>query len=282
MNFDEIDWVAAWNETVRNAPAMKHRGEKDPIKFWNDRAFQFNADTKREGSEDVGAILQIAEVTKQTTILDVGAGTGRFSIPLAKLALYVTAVDPSPEMLKYLQKNAVEAGVESKIRMINRKWEDSDFKKDLQPHEIVIAPYVMGHLDVERALPLLIATSLKWVFIFTWVVRHTKKYRQLWQTIHGEAYSMPPEHLLLLNMLYKEGIHANLKISPRSWWEYYSGEQDAFASFKKRITPLDDTFDELIWQYVRENRVPDPIGVKFPAEGRSAMVWWEKEECMTP
>ncbi len=276
MRFDDIDWNAVWNETMLSASAMRYRQEKDPVKFWNDRAPQFNADTMRERAEDVDEILRIAPVTNATTILDVGAGTGRFSIPLAIVARQVTAIDASIEMLKFLEKNAAAAGVAKNIRVINRKWEKLVIGQDIPPHDIVIAPYVMGHLEFARALPLIIAAAEKWIFIFTWVTRHVKKYQQLYQAIHGEAYRMPAEHLILMNKLYQLDIHANLKISPRSWWGVYASDEAAFADYKNRINPPDDSFDQLIGQYVRENGSREAGGIKFPEGGLSAMVWWQK------
>ncbi len=276
MRFDDIDWNAVWNETVPTASAMRYRREKDPVKFWNDRASQFNADALREPAEDVDEILRIAPVTKGTTILDVGAGTGRFSIPLAKVARQVTAVDPSIEMLKFLEKNAAAAGIAKKVRVINRKWEDLVIGQDIDPHDIVIAPYVLAHLDFARAFPLIISAAKKWVFCFTWVTRHVEKYQQLYQAIHGEPYRMPAEHLILLAKLSQMGIHANLKITPRAWWGLYATDDTAFADYKKRINPPDDSFDPLIRQYVRENGARDAGGVKFPEGGLSAMIWFQK------
>ncbi len=276
MRFDDIDWDAVWNETVPNSATMKYRREKDPVKFWNARAAQFNADAMRERADDVDEILRVAPVTKDTTILDVGAGTGRFTIPLAKVAHQVTAVDASIEMLKFLEKNAAAEGVSKKIRLLNRKWEDLAINQDIVPHDIVIAPYVLGHLDFARAIPLIIEAAKEWVFFFTWVTRFPEKYQQLYQAIHGEPYRMPPEHLILLGKLNEVGIHANLKISPRMWWGIYATADAAFTDYKRRINPPDDSFDTLIRQFVTENSTREAGGVKFPEAGISAMIWWQK------
>jgi len=276
MKFDEIDWIAVWNATVPDTSVLKYRRENDPVKFWNDRAPQFNHDAMQERVEDVDEILQITQISETTTIIDVGAGTGRFSIPLAKLAHHVSAIDPSTGMLKFLEKNAAEAKIQGKIRVINRKWEDLTIGTDLPPHDIVIAPYVMAHLDIARSLPLINAAAVKWVFLFTWVVRHSEDFIQLWQTVHGEKYQMPPEYLILLSRLYQLGIHANLKISPRLWWGGYTTAEAAFTDYKRRINPPDDSYDDVIWHFVREKGVGDENGVKFPEGGLSAMIWWKK------
>ena len=47
-------------------------------------------------------LLRVAEPS--STAIDVGAGTGRFAIPLAAELRHVTAVDPSAAMLERLMR----------------------------------------------------------------------------------------------------------------------------------------------------------------------------------
>src|SRR5215212_10034868 len=48
-------------------------------------------------------------------VLDVGAGTGALSLPLARLGYQVTALDLSPRMLERLRSRAVDEGLEVEI-----------------------------------------------------------------------------------------------------------------------------------------------------------------------
>ncbi len=59
--------------------------------------------------EDIAAFLG---PLPRRAILDVGTGTGRAAIALAKRGAVVTAVDASPEMLGVARRRAEEAGVE--------------------------------------------------------------------------------------------------------------------------------------------------------------------------
>lgn len=52
----------------------------------------------------------------QTTVLDVGGGTGGFAVPLAELGCAVEVVDPSPDSLAALERRAAESGVVDRIR----------------------------------------------------------------------------------------------------------------------------------------------------------------------
>ena len=53
----------------------------------------------------------VVDVRGPLDVLDVGAGTGGFAVPLAVLGHQVTVVDPSPDALAALQRRAGEAGV---------------------------------------------------------------------------------------------------------------------------------------------------------------------------
>ena len=56
------------------------------------------------------------------TVIDVGAGSGFFSIPLLKNGYEVFAVEPSIEMINLL-KDKLNKNISSKIKIINKKWE---------------------------------------------------------------------------------------------------------------------------------------------------------------
>ena len=64
--------------------------------------------------------------SKDTKIIDYGAGTGRLAIPLAKLGFDVTAVEPSASMIKKL----LEKSEKLSIQTINAKMEDVNIHEE--------------------------------------------------------------------------------------------------------------------------------------------------------
>src|SRR4051812_25458488 len=74
--------------------------------YWNRRAQGFHRATKDRTSSDplFQKLRQI--VTPGMTVLDVGAGTGRFTLALAPLVKQVIAVEPNTAMLGYLEQDA--------------------------------------------------------------------------------------------------------------------------------------------------------------------------------
>jgi len=76
-----------------------------------------------KGEEVTGAEIELIKSLcsqflypkQKCKILDVGCGTGRHAIPLAKLGYEVTGMDSSKEMLETLKEKAEKAGVEVKV-----------------------------------------------------------------------------------------------------------------------------------------------------------------------
>lgn len=82
---------------------------------WDERAPRFY-EGQVSGSQflpnEVTKLLQQKEIINDSsTLLDIGAGAGRYTIPLAKEVAEVVALDFSNEMLRYLEKAANETGM---------------------------------------------------------------------------------------------------------------------------------------------------------------------------
>src|SRR5215471_11208675 len=70
----------------------------------------FRADRERDDDARVLAVL-LGLVSRESTVVDVGAGAGRFAIPLARKVARVIAIEPSEGMRAALESDAQRAGV---------------------------------------------------------------------------------------------------------------------------------------------------------------------------
>ncbi len=80
--------------------------------FW--RTFgplMFNSDTFARGEEEIGQLLALLE-TPPGHVLDLGAGPGRHSLPLARSGYPVTALDTSAHLLEQLRQSAGDLPIE--------------------------------------------------------------------------------------------------------------------------------------------------------------------------
>ncbi|HEY7023439.1 MAG TPA: hypothetical protein VH371_00610, partial [Candidatus Limnocylindrales bacterium] len=88
--------MAAWRArvTADKEQVERSREEPDPADFYAPVRDRFRMDPRREDDETVNALLRLSR--PDDIWLDVGAGGGRYALPLALHVGRVFAIDPSP------------------------------------------------------------------------------------------------------------------------------------------------------------------------------------------
>src|SRR5688500_10244243 len=79
-------------------------------------------------------------VDGESTVLDVGAGTGRHAVALARGARRVVAVEPSQAMREQLAANAAEAGV-TNLEIVAGEWTEA--AERVEPADVVVCDHVL-------------------------------------------------------------------------------------------------------------------------------------------
>src|SRR5436190_17808498 len=92
-------WQAIIDARAQQMDAAYARLGRTSADFWDRRARGFHRTTRDTIARDPFFSRLQREVTSQTTVLDVGAGTGRFTVVLAPLVEHITAVEPNAAML---------------------------------------------------------------------------------------------------------------------------------------------------------------------------------------
>ena len=110
-----------WSERVRanRDQVDRVREVEDPFDFYGPQVHRFRSDPRRTGDATLDALRSLAR--PDDTWLDIGAGAGRFSLPLALLVREVVALDPSPGMLAALRESAAAAGIDN-VRTVEARW----------------------------------------------------------------------------------------------------------------------------------------------------------------
>ncbi|GIW13646.1 MAG: hypothetical protein KatS3mg062_1085 [Tepidiforma sp.] len=112
--------LASYRELVRENRAYIEaiEGQRPPgHDYWASRAASFRPG--RMPVPELGPLLALAE--PGDTWLDIGAGGGRFAVPLAEHVARVVAVEPSPSMREQLAEAARDAG-RTNIELIDLEW----------------------------------------------------------------------------------------------------------------------------------------------------------------
>ena len=115
------DLLAAWRDrvTADKEQVERSREEPDPSDFYAPVRDRFRMDPRRKDDATVNALLALAH--PDDVWLDVGAGGGRYALPLALNVAQVIAVDPSPSMLEALSADALAEGI-SNVDVIESRW----------------------------------------------------------------------------------------------------------------------------------------------------------------
>lgn len=116
--------LAAWGARVRGNREQAERFREAPARpdFYAPVASVFKADPHRTDEPTLELLRSL--VQPGDTWLDIGAGGGRYALPIALLAREVVALDPSDGMLAVLREGAAESGI-TNVRVVQSRWPSS-------------------------------------------------------------------------------------------------------------------------------------------------------------
>ena len=146
----------AWADRVRRNrdQVERFREEPDGKDFYASVSSIFRDDPDRRGDPVLDALR--ARARPADTWLDIGAGAGRYALPLAKTVREIVALDPSPGMLDGLRAGMAEHGIEN-VRVVPGRWPEALANDgplaDLTPVDVALIAHV-GY-DVEAIKPFL-------------------------------------------------------------------------------------------------------------------------------
>jgi SAM-dependent methyltransferase len=150
------DAIAAWGDRVRanREQVDRVREVPDGADFYARVTSLFRADPRRTSEPVLDLLLALAR--PDDTWLDIGAGGGRYALPLALAVREVIAIDPSAGMLAVLRELMGEHGI-ANVRVVEGRWPpDATFSSQLGPFPIAdVALIAHVGYDIEAIGPFL-------------------------------------------------------------------------------------------------------------------------------
>ena len=131
----------------------KNVDESGEIKrFWDEYSKIYDEENIPEWDIDVQQIKKQIPTDKSTRILDAGGGTGRITLPLAKMGYLVTLCDSSSGMLEVARRKLSREQLLDGVELIKADVADLPFKNEFFDFVIFFGPEPDNLKDVVRVL----------------------------------------------------------------------------------------------------------------------------------
>lgn len=272
-------WLVAHREAVIGAIRQRTGDTSD---YWESRATTMGANFRVDPGRVVPPLEHLLpHIDGETTVLDVGAGWGRYAIPLARAARRVVAVEPSAGLAGILRENAAAAGIDAeRLTVVGQRWMEAA----VEPADVVLCANVLSPLaDVAPFLAKLDQHALRRCYVVLRAMAMDAPLAGLWREIHGGQYPRETTHADAYAVLDQLGIAANVIIQPAQFgaWRFDAPEAAMrFVRDRLWVGPVgqDPRVDALVEGWLHAALVRDGDGWRIPAPApQMAVIWWEKD-----
>ena len=275
----EPDWNEIWKARQILHESSKH--SDDPSHNWNMRenAERYDSTSRSEYDERVLTTINGLDITKESRVLDIGAGPGTLALPLASRVKEIAAIEPGEGMAAILNERMKKDDV-TNITIISKRWEDIIPKSDLaQQYDVVIASLSLTMEDIQLALRKMDAVSRGPVYLF-WFVDMPfweRMYADLWEPLHGLPYFSGPKADCLFGVLYHMGIYANVEMLPLKKEYRFTTKDEMTVFFRRRFNVTKPEQERVLDDYLKPLIRTKGSEIVISGDSTFAKIWWKKD-----
>lgn len=194
----------AWADRVaaNREQAERLREEPDGGDHYRPLASAFRADPRRTGDSALDALLEISRV--DDTWADIGAGAGRFSLPLALRVRRVIAIEPSPAMRAEMANLQIEHGI-SNVDLRDQRWPSDDPEISDMADVALISHVGYDIEEMGRFLDTMERAATRECVALQYDRSPGSLFWQVWPAIHGEEHAHLPGATEFIDLLKSRG-----------------------------------------------------------------------------
>jgi len=177
--------------------------------FWDAQAKRFAARMTVDTAAADPFLRRLRKVTgRHSTVVDVGAGPGRFSLALAPHVASVTAVDPSAGMLDICRRRARGLGIDN-VHCLHGRWEDTV----VAPADVAFSAHVLPLIAEARPfLTKLDAAAGQRALLYLGAFSLDAVLDPLWRHFHGRPRRPGPTYLDAVDVLRELGLAPEVEV----------------------------------------------------------------------
>jgi SAM-dependent methyltransferase len=258
----EIDWLELWRELVTRKLHPKTESLVERYKAHGQKP-------KERPDKLLDFVLK--EIDAQDTAIDIGPGTGRWTIPLAQKIRSVTAVEPTSGMAEMLKENLDNAGLRN-VEVLSQTWENATPSM----HDIVVCAHGMyASTDLAGFVHKIERFSRKRCYLAIRLPPADGILSELSLKIYGCRHDSP-DGVIVYNALYAMGIHTNVLVENSIVNWVNETVEDAFIRAKRhlRLDTSETAYDDLIYSTLHRQLTFSDGVYAWPDGMRSALLWW--------
>lgn len=278
------DWVALWRELVESHPrrAAANAESGGDLDFWRAKARSFDARVKRRWSRssDTTRDFVASLVTRDATVLDIGAGTGSWAMLLARHARKVTAVEPSPAMIDVMQENLQAAGIDN-VEIIRGRWPDVH----VAPHDFSLCAHGMyGCADLPAFVHGMMAATRRICLLTARLPPADGVMAEAAMHIWGQPHDSP-NGVVAYNALLQMGLIPNVLMEENGLWRRWAHDSldEALAKVKGKFGLGDASeHDEFLADLLRQRLIHTDGRYIWPDGVRTALIYWSVADAEKP
>jgi len=263
-----------WSNSKKYYPAEE--------KFWDERAEEFNRkDIEEKESKDFSSILDFIEVAqgnKFAHVLDIGCGTGFYSIQFSEISDHVTSTDISENMLDYAEKNS-KTKHRSNITFVKKPWSELNLEEFQwkEKFDLVFASMTPA-IDSYEDLIKMIDCGRNLYFLRGFVERKDSLRDELSKIILDSNNSNTNGNKMYcaFNILWNMGYYPKISYKDSNWERYESVDKlyKEFVVYFQRKKTLTEEDKAIIKNYM-ENKAVNGI-VQEKTTSKVAWLYWKK------
>jgi SAM-dependent methyltransferase len=268
--FDEPDWAGLWRALVEEGGRYQ-RSFPDPAR--SERYLRrLSAGPKALEGADPLIDAVVDHLAPGDTVLDIGAGAGRWALRLARVASQVTAVEPEAALGRALSEHAAALGI-ANVTVVAARWDECD----LEPHDAVLNSHAMyGTADLPRLVASMMQHARKRCYLTMRWVEPDGVMADLSRQVRGHPHDSP-NFTIGYNVLLQLGLCPQVAVDSvvKHWRD---PDLDSAVERAKRhlyLPPADAKHDDRIRHLLAEQLRSTSEGLVWPDGTRSVLCWWE-------
>lgn len=206
------------------------------------------------------------------SVLDVGAGVGALSVPLARTVEAVTAMEPSPAMLEALRENLARHHLRN-VTCIPAAWG----KTEVPPHDLILVANVSSiFADLLGFLTTAEPLARRAIALVQNVGPGTEKFYfgELYPLLLGRPYPGRDDYLRTVTLLHSLGIYANVQIIGYHFDQPFADLAEAVDFWKEQMRLTEPEQERRLVGFLQSKLQRVGSRLVAPMRRQSAVLTW--------